>query len=107
MNKKKHITAVLSSLQKTRQAFEGGGSKTSPLPVHCSVAIKSGTISTTNHHFRDSGRRARLVREEDEVAEELTERIGFTMKETKKEDEYHAKVSSGHETLPLSYGFLG
>ena len=32
------------------------------------------------------------MREEDEVAEELTERIGFTMKETKKEDEYHAKV---------------
>ena len=34
------------------------------------------------------------MREEDEVAEELTERIGFTMKETKKEDEYHAKVSN-------------
>ena len=33
-----------------------------------------------------------MLREEDEVAEELTERIGFTMKETKKEDEYHAKV---------------
>ena len=47
------------------------------------------------------------MREEDEVAEELTERIGFTMKETKKEDEYHAKVSSGHETLPLYYDFLG
>ena len=46
------------------------------------------------------------MREEDEVAEELTERIGFTMKETKKEDEYHAKVSSGHETLPLSYDFF-
>jgi len=41
---------------------------------------------------RESGRRARLVREEDEVPDELTERIGFTMKESKKEDEYHAKV---------------
>ena len=28
----------------------------------------------------------------DEVPDELTERIGFTMKESKKEDEYHAKV---------------
>ena len=26
------------------------------------------------------------------MPDELTERIGFTMKETKKEDEYHAKV---------------
>ena len=48
--------------------------------------------------FRDSGRRARLLREEDEVAEELTERIGFTMKETKKEDEYHAKVKQHRKT---------
>ena len=27
------------------------------------------------------------------MPDELTERIGFTMKETKKEDEYHAKVA--------------
>ena len=75
----------------------------SPLRVYLSQIC----LHINNHPLRDSGRRARLLREEDEVAEELTERIGFTMKETKKEDEYHAKVSSGHETLPLSYDFLG
>ena len=39
------------------------------------------------------------MREEDEVAEELTERIGFTMKETKKEDEYHAKVTNNLQSI--------
>ena len=60
------------------------------------------------------------MREEDEVAEELTERIGFTMKETKKEDEYHAKVMTNFylncfvcnypvqpSTLPWRRLFLG
>ena len=50
---------------------------------------------------RESGRRARLVREEDEVPDELTERIGFTMKESKKEDEYHAKVTWNEIVLLL------
>ena len=56
--------------------------------------------------FRDSGRRARLMREEDEVAEELTERIGFTMKETKKEDEYHAKVTNNLQSIKPFHSLL-
>ena len=36
------------------------------------------------------------------MAEELTERIGFTMKETKKEDEYHAKVTTDQTSRPLN-----
>jgi len=52
---------------------------------------------------RESGRRARLLREEDEVAEELTERIGFTMKETKKEDEYNAKVTKPPDRQTLNF----
>ena len=43
------------------------------------------------------------MREEDEVAEELTERIGFTMKETKKEDEYHAKVTKPPDCRILTF----
>jgi len=66
--------------RKKREAAREAGGREDFIPIN-----KDGAS-------RDSGRRARLVREEDEVAEELTERIGFTMKETKKEDEYHAKV---------------
>ena len=38
---------------------------------------------------------ARLVREEDEDDDE--ERICFTVKENKREDEYHAKIGRGGE----------
>ena len=35
------------------------------------------------------------------MPDELTERIGFTMKESKKEDEYHAKVTWNEIVLLL------
>ena len=37
------------------------------------------------------------------MAKELTERIGFTMKETKKEDEYHAKVTKPPDRQTLNF----